>query len=137
IFENILTAGVQQPIQIIVMIGILFYLHWQMTLGVMVIAPVIGGTLYHFARTLRRNTRKEKKRSDRLSSSMTEGLANVRLVKALGTEGMEVRKFNRQSMEVFHYIMKRRIAKFGSRPIMEWLGTLAAGGVALAGGYMI
>jgi subfamily B ATP-binding cassette protein MsbA len=137
ILEGLMSDGIQQPITLVTMFSILMFLSWQLTLGVMLILPVIGGLLYYFARVLRKNTRKQKEKSDELSSSLTESLSNIRLVKAFGTEKLEIAKFHERSMALFRYIMARRLVKFGSSPLMELLGSLAVGGVILFGGWMI
>lgn len=137
ILESLLSDGVQQPITLICMFGVLLWLSVPLTLGVMLLLPVIGGLLYYFARVLRRNTRKQKKKADELSSSLTESLNNIRLVKAFGTEEVETAKFHARSMELFRYMMARRVAKFGASPLMEFLGSLAAAGVIMCGGWMI
>ncbi len=137
ILENMLSAGVQQPVQIATMFGMLCYLDWNMTKWVLVVVPIVGGILYYFARTLRKNTRKEKSKADQLSSNMTESLTNIRLVKAFGTEKIEIGKFHKRTQELFRYMMARRIAKFASGPIMEWLGACTLGCVALIGVFRI
>ncbi len=137
IMESMITAGVQEPFSIIALLGLMFYYDWRLTLGVLIIAPLVTGILYNFARALRKNTRQEKKRADQLSLAMTESLNNIRLVKAFGTETTEVKKFHARTQSLFKYMMARRVAKFASRPIMEWFGTVAAGGVILVGGWMI
>lgn len=137
ILENILSNGVQQPVTIFATLGWMFWQDWRMTAGVMLMVPIVGGILYAFARSLRKNTRQEKAKTDQLSSNMTESLTNIRLVKAFGTESIEIAKFHKRTQELFYYMMARRIAKFASRPIMEWLGTVAGCGVVLAGAWMI
>lgn len=137
ILENILSTGVQQPVQITAMFGMLCYLDWSMTQKVLIIVPIVAVILYFFARSLRKNTRQEKSKSDQLSSIMTESLTNIRLVKAFGTETVEREKFHKRTQELFRYMMARRIAKFASGPIMEWLGATTLGCVALIGVYRI
>ncbi|MCL5269315.1 MAG: ABC transporter ATP-binding protein/permease [bacterium] len=137
VLEGLIADGIQQPITIFFMFCMLLYFSVRLTLGVILILPVIGVLLYYFARVLRKNTRQQKKKTDQLSSSMTESLNNIRLVKALGTETTEMQKFHDRSMALFRYMMARRIVKFGSSPLMEFLGMVAVGGVLLAGGWMI
>lgn len=137
ILENILSTGVQQPVQITAMFGMLCYLDWDMTKKVLIIVPIVAAILYGFARSLRKNTRKEKSKTDQLSANMTESLTNIRLVKAFGTEEIEIGKFHKRTQELFRYMMARRIAKFASGPIMEWLGATTLGCVALVGTYRI
>ena len=137
ILNGMLSDGVQQPITLLMMFGLLFLFSVKLTLIVCLIVPIVAGLLYYFAKVLRKNTQKQKRKADLVSSSLTESLTNIRLVKAFGTEDLELRKFHIRSMELFRYMMARRMAKFGSAPIMECLGMTAAGAVMIAGGYMV
>jgi subfamily B ATP-binding cassette protein MsbA len=137
VINILLTSGIQHPITIIIMVTILFMTNARMTFHVMLIAPVIGGFLYHFARVIRKNTRKQKKQMDKLSSTLTEALTNIRLVKAFGTETHEIKKYRDQRIKLFKYVMARRVAKFGSAPVMEFITMTAVCMVILIGGYTI
>jgi subfamily B ATP-binding cassette protein MsbA len=137
ILESLMQDGFQQPLTLAVMFAILVILSAPLTLGVLVVLPLIGAILYYFARVLRRNQRKQKRQADQLSSGLTESLNNIRLVKALGTEPVEVSKFHVQSMRLFRYLMAQRIAKFASSPVMELLGAVAFGGALLLAGWMV
>ena len=137
ILESFLSDGVQQPITIVFMFIFLLLLNARLTFGVLIVMPVVGGLLYYFAKVLRRNTRKQKKKEDLLSMGLTESLNNIRLVKAFGTEDLEVSKFHARTLALFRYMMARRIAKFGASPLMEFLGSIAGSGVLLVGGWMI
>ena len=135
--ERLASDGIQQPVTIVIMLGLLIYLSFTLTLVVMLILPLVGWLLYYFAKVLRRNVRKQKTKNDKLSSGMTESLNSVRLVKAIGTEDLEITKFHRQSMDIFAYMMGRRIAKFASGPMIETLSMLSAAGVIMLGAWMI
>lgn len=137
ILEGMLSEGVQQPITILAMFGVLIYLNATLTMYVMLILPLTGGLLYYMARVLRKNTAKQKKKEDQLSSSLTESLSNIRLVKAFGTEDIEIGKFHERTLALFRYIIARRMAKFGSSPMMEFFGSIAVSGILIGGGWMI
>ena len=131
-----LTDGIQQPVTLLVMFIILLLLSWHLTLAVMVVLPALDGLLFSIATPLQQNARKQKKKTDDLSSRMTESLANIRLVKAFGAEAIEIYKFRQRQLTLFRYMMARRMAKFGSGPLMEFLATVAMGGAILLGGWM-
>ena len=137
ILDGLMSDGVQQPITLVCMFALLLFLSVKLTLGVMLVLPVVGVLLFIFARILRKNTRKQKKKADQLSSSLTESLTNIRLVKAFGTEEVEIGKFQKRWLALFKYMMARRMTKFGSSPLMESIGAVAVGGVILTGSWMI
>jgi len=137
IIDKLLTDGIQQPITLICYFLALIYISPRMTLLVIVALPPIGLILYNFNRVLRKNTRKQKEKADELSGSMSESMFNIRLVKAFGTEEIEIGKFLNRSMVLFRYVMDKRLAKFASGPVMEFLGTVMACMILIVGGYMI
>lgn len=137
IISKILLDGIQEPLNLLMSSIALIYISPQLTLVTVVLLPPIGIMLYAFSKTLRNNMRQQKKKSDKLTHTLTEALHNARLIKAFGTEDLEAQKFVKRSRDLFRYTMNRRIAKFASGPIMELFGTLAICGVLLLGGYMI
>jgi ATP-binding cassette, subfamily B, bacterial MsbA len=136
-FKKVLSDGIQQPLNLMAYASILLIISPRLTLVVATLVPPIGVMVLVFSRILRKNTRKQKKKADELGSVTTEALFNVRLVKAMGTEREEVRKYVKRRKELFKYFMQRRIVKFASGPIMEFLGMLTASAVVLLGGYVI
>ncbi|MBI1783528.1 ABC transporter ATP-binding protein [Candidatus Sumerlaeota bacterium] len=137
IIDKILTDGIQEPLNLMAYTLALFYLSPRLTLIVFLITPPLGILIYFFNNTLRKNTKRQKKKADELAGSMSESLFNIRLVKAFGTEEVEIKKYIYRATVLFKYIMNRRLAKFGSGPIMEFLGVLMASGVLVLGGMMI
>lgn len=133
IFSGLLLDGIQQPINIFFYLIILLVISPRLTLIALPIIPVAGALFYYIAHALRKNTIKQKKMGDRLSSGMTESLRNIRLIKAFGTENLENEKFHLQSMDMFRQLMARRLAKFGGPPTIEWLGSMVMGGIILFG----
>lgn len=137
VVQYMISTGIQAPLTVVIMFGVLLYLSVKLTLGVMVVLPVVGGLLYLFARQIRKNTKKQRKKSDVLSHTLTESLNNVRLVKAFGTEQCELDKFHDRTMDLFKYVMRQKMAKFGAAPLMEVIGSLSFGAVVVVGAYMI
>ena len=136
IIDKLLSDGIQQPLNLMMFSVALIYISPQLTLIVAALLPPIVIMLFTFSRILRRNVRKQKKKADKLASSMTESLFNIRLVKVFGAEAIELAKFKKFRLALFRLAMRRRLVKFAAGPIMEFTGTVAACGVLLLGGYM-
>lgn len=137
VFDKLIADGVQQPLNLIAYGGALVIISWRLSLLSAILIPVLGVILYFFSKSLRKITKKQKKKADQLTSSMTEALNNIWIVKAFGTEGEEIDKAIRIRMKIFKYMMQRRLVKFASGPLFEFLGALMACGVVLLGGYVI
>ena len=102
-----------------------FYYSWRLTLGALVIAPLIGLLTARFGRSLRNLARESYEGSQRLVDTAQEALANHNIVKAYVAEERERRRFS----EVARQIMRAhlRTAKInGLAPTtIELLGVLA------------
>ncbi|HUT25839.1 MAG TPA: ABC transporter ATP-binding protein [Sumerlaeia bacterium] len=136
-FDVIIKNAALEFIRLLFLMTLLLVINVKLTAYVFLgVLPIIG-LLAWFAQVIKRVTRKQKRRRDVLSAAMNESLGNVRLVKSMSTEELECEKFDGHNFKLFYYEMKRRIAKFGTSPIMELLGSLGVGGVLLAGGYAV
>ncbi|NQU44097.1 ABC transporter ATP-binding protein [bacterium] len=135
--EYLIKDLLQQSIQLIFIISFLLILNYKMTLIAFVgLLPAVGLLLF-FARVLKKVTRKQKKRGDRLSATANESLQNVRLIKALTTEEHEIQKFCDENEKIFRLEMKRRIARFASSPLMVLLGSVGLGAILIMGGHIV
>jgi subfamily B ATP-binding cassette protein MsbA len=136
-FDVIIKNAVLELVRLLFLMTLLLVINAKLTTYVFLgVLPTIG-LLVWFAHVIKRVTRKQKRRRDVLSAVMNESLGNVRLVKSMSTEDLECEKFDTQNLKLFYYEMKRRIAKFGTSPIMEFLGAVGISGVLLAGGYAV
>lgn len=135
--RKMVSDGIQQPMNMIAFTALLIWISPRLFLLVTLLFPPLGLMIYYFSKVLRKNTKKQKKKIDELGSSTAESLFNVRLIKAMGTEMEEVDKYVKKRKQLFKYFMQRRLVKFASGPIMELLGTLAATGILIIGGYAI
>jgi subfamily B ATP-binding cassette protein MsbA len=131
------SEGIQQPLNLVAFAGVLIWISPRLFLLVTLLFPPLGGMIYYFSKVLKKNTRKQKQKIDEIGSATTESLFNVRLIKAMGTEQEEVDKYIKRRLQLFKYFMQRRLVKFASGPIMELMGTLAATGILIVGGYAI
>lgn len=135
--EYLIRDLLREGIRLFFIVSLLLYLSWKMTLVAFVgLLPAVALLLF-FARVLKRVTRKEKKRSDRLSASAVESLENIRLVKALTSENIESGRFEDQNFKIFQLEMKRRVARFAASPLMVFLGSIGLSAILLLGGYVV
>ncbi|MCX7045057.1 MAG: ABC transporter transmembrane domain-containing protein [Candidatus Sumerlaeota bacterium] len=137
LFEALIREAIQEPITITALLGVLFYLNWQLTLIALVVLPIAGLPLAHFSRRLRKMTRKSQRENDMLFSHAEEALRNYRIVKVYHSEEFEVRRFKKRNAKLFYYFLKQRVASFSQSPIMETMGMLGAIGVLMYGGMAV
>ncbi|MBN1868597.1 ABC transporter ATP-binding protein [Candidatus Sumerlaeota bacterium] len=137
IFDTLIKNAVTEVVKVLFVIVALFVISAKMTtLAFVGILPALA-LLTYFAKVLKKNARKQKRRRDLLSSAMNESLYNVRLVKALSTEDLECDRFDEHNNQLFFYLMQRRMAKFAASPAMELIGSVGLGLVLIVGGWAV
>ena len=73
-------------LQLIVVLGYLFYLNWQLTLATLVIAPLMALLIGYFGEKLLQYSRRSQNRTSNLSALLTEVFSGIRLIQAFAAE---------------------------------------------------
>src|SRR5690606_4380648 len=85
---------------------ILFWLNWQLTLGIIVLLAVFGGVMAVAFSRLRPIFRKRGELHARVTGRLGETLGGIRIIKAYGTEKREERVFTRGAHELFRNVAR-------------------------------
>jgi ATP-binding cassette subfamily B protein len=86
-------------LQLIVVFGYMFFVNWQLTCAVLVVAPVMGILIGFFGEKLLQLSRRSQNRISNLSSLLTEGLSAIRLVKAFAAEDYQLGLFAEEARQ--------------------------------------
>jgi len=86
-------------LQLIVVFGYMFFVNWQLTCAVLVVAPVMGILIGFFGEKLLQLSRRSQNRISNLSSLLTEGLSAIRLVKAFAAEEYQLGLFAEEARQ--------------------------------------
>lgn len=97
-------------LQLIAIMGYMIYLNWQLTLGALVIIPMMALLISWFGEKLLRYSRESQDRISDLSSLLTEVFSGIRLIKAFVAEDYEIARFTEEAE-------KNRRAKYLSERI--------------------
>ncbi len=97
-------------LQLIVIMGYMIYLNWQLTLGALIIIPLMALLISWFGEKLLRYSRESQDRISDLSSLLTEVFSGIRLIKAFVAEDYEIARFAEEAE-------KNRRAKYLSERI--------------------
>ncbi|MGK7936660.1 MAG: ABC transporter ATP-binding protein [Xenococcaceae cyanobacterium] len=84
-------------LQLIVVLGYLFYLNWQLTLATLIVAPLMAVLIGIFGEQLLKFSRRSQNKISNLSSLLTEVFSGIRLVKALAAEDYEIERFAQEA----------------------------------------
>jgi len=80
-------------LQAIVVIGYMVYLNWQLTIGALIIAPLMAILIGVFGEQLLNYSRRAQQKISNLSALLTEVFGGIRLVQAFAAEDYEIRRF--------------------------------------------
>lgn len=80
-------------LQLIAVMGYMIYLNWQLTLGALIIAPLMVLLISWFGEKLLSYSRDSQNRISDLSALLTEVFSGIRLIKAFVAEEYEISRF--------------------------------------------
>jgi subfamily B ATP-binding cassette protein MsbA len=102
-----------------------FYYSWRLTLGALMIAPIIAVLTARFGRSLRNLARESFEGNKLLTDTAQEALANQNIVKAYRAEEREQERFAVAAQEIRRaHLRSARIAGI-SPPTIEMIGVMA------------
>jgi subfamily B ATP-binding cassette protein MsbA len=102
-----------------------FYYSWRLTLGSLLIAPIIGVLTAKFGKNLRNLARESFEGSQRLVDTAQESLANHNIVKAYRGEEREGRRFTNVARQIVSANLRTARIHGFAPPIIELIGVIA------------
>lgn len=111
-----------EPINILVMVGLLFIISWKLTLMAIVILPISAFLITKIGQSLRRKSRRTYKQIAEVMGILHEMLNNIRIVKAFATEDYENKRFKEATHHHFFLSFRKKKLSVLSSPLNEILG---------------
>lgn len=115
----------RESFTLIAFLGASFYYSWRLTLGSLVIAPIVGLLTARFGRALRNLSRESFEGSQRLVDTAQEALANQHIVKAYRAEGRERQRFSDVARQIMRANLRTAKINGFAPPTIEMIGILA------------
>ncbi|NEQ26639.1 MAG: ABC transporter ATP-binding protein, partial [Microcoleus sp. SIO2G3] len=84
-------------LQLIVLLGYMIYLNWQLTLATFIVAPLMGVLIGWFGEQMLKFSRRSQNRISNLSALLTEVFSGIRLVQAFAAEEFEIERFAQEA----------------------------------------
>lgn len=84
-------------LQLIVVLGYMVWLNWQLTLATLIIAPLMALLIGWFGTLLLKVSRRSQNRISNLSSLLTEVFSGIRLVQAFAAEDYIIDRFSKEA----------------------------------------
>jgi len=127
----------KNPVMIIVCLGMMIAISWQLTLFVLILLPIAGVVMGRVGKRLKRKSLELQNQWGGLMSSIEETLGGLRIIKAFNAEDKVKGRFHAGN-QVF-YRLSNSVARRQqlAHPMSEFLGTTAIAIVLWFGGSLI
>ena len=127
----------QSPIIILVTLGCMVYMSWELTLFVLIMLPLIGLLIGKVGKNLKRHSRQGQDKMGEILSLVEETLSGLRIIKAFNAEKKMDNRFtleNESYRRIQNRLMRRRSL---AHPVSEFMGTIAIILILWYGGTLI
>lgn len=132
-----LVSVLRDLVQVVVLLGVVFYLDWKMALVSLVILPLAAIPIIKFGKWFRRNSTRNQQTVALVSGAMHETIVGHRIVKAFGMEAYENRRFSGLVDRLYKITAKEAQLSSMLHPLMELIGGLAFAGIIWYGGHQV
>lgn len=139
--ENSIMASLdmmfKDPVMIIVCLGMMIAISWQLTIFVLILLPLAGFVMGTVGKSLKRKSLEGQNQWGLLMSMIEEVLSGLRVIKAFTAEEKVQKRFHEENNKFFS-ISKRVMRRHElAHPMSELLGTAAIAIVLWFGGSLI
>lgn len=124
---------IRETVALISFIGAAFYYNWRLTLGALIIAPVIAFLTSEFGKRLRRLAEMSLEGNKDLNDKSQETLSNHIIVKAYGAEIREKNRFVSAAKLIARANLRSASISATSPPTIELIGVIAIAGMLFFG----
>jgi subfamily B ATP-binding cassette protein MsbA len=127
----------RDPIKIIMYLGTMLIISWQMTLFVFILLPVVGLIIGWVGKSLRKTSMAGQTQMGSLMSQIDEMLSGLRIVKAFNAEKHIAGRFQNTNNAYTSLMNKINRKRFLASPLSEFLATVAVVAIMWYGGTMV
>ena len=139
--ENSITSSIdmliRQPIAIIVCFSTMIFVSWQLTIFVIIVAPLAGYLMGIVGRKLKAQSTSVQGKWGDMLSQLDETLGGLRIIKAFIAERKMLQRFVNINEEYRNEASAMAIRQSAAHPMSEFLGTIIIVVVLWFGGYLI
>ena len=139
--ENSITSSIdmliRQPIAIIVCFATMLTVSWQLTLFVIIVAPLAGWIMGVVSRKLKGQSASVQAKWGDMLAQLDETLGGLRIIKAFIAENKMLQRFININEEYRDEVNAMAMRQNAAHPMSEFLGTIIIVVVLWFGGYLI
>jgi ATP-binding cassette, subfamily B, bacterial MsbA len=124
VFSEYLALGFRHIFTLFFLLAVLLLTSWKMTLGSVVLLPMVVWPVRTLGKKIRRSTEKIQTGVGELSQILEETVSGNRVVKAFGMEDFEIGKFRESARRLLRENMRWIRAAVATSPMMDLLGAV-------------
>ena len=124
---SVLKDVFQQGLTFVVLLGLVFYLNWQMAMTVFVVLPISAWVLVWAGQRIRKFSRRGQESIGSMASVLKEAFSGIKIVKAYSQEDRETMRFSQTNKAIRSAKIKSSRVTAMSSPLLEIIGV---GGIA-------
>ncbi|MCL1464938.1 ABC transporter ATP-binding protein [Argonema galeatum] len=124
-------------LQLIVVLGYMIYLNWQLTLATFIVAPLMGILIGWFGEQMLKFSRRSQNQISNLSSLLTEVFSGIRLVQGFAAEEYQIQRFATEAESNRQAKYATEKLKAIQNPVVGFLYAISVMLLFLLGGWQI
>ena len=128
---------ISEIIKVVFFLGIAFYIDFDLTLGVMVVTPILVITVRRYAKRLKHSGRQRQEALDGLNSKLQETLSGIRVIRAFATEKYEINNFKKKNNNLKKIAVRSARYNAKANSIMEALNYIIIALLLMFSGYRV
>jgi len=122
---------IREPLTAVFMFGLALYRDWQLTLIIVVVAPLFVLIFSKSGKKVRKNQGDVQEEASHLTHTIGEGISGYKITKAFNLENFQNIRFKGAQDRFFGSLMKTTFVEEMAHPFVELVGALAFSGVIL------
>lgn len=134
---SLLADAVREPVNLVAILGTLFYINWKLTLLVMVSAPILIIASKSIGQSVRKYSFIQQKIWEDFTSVLKESLDGIRIIKAFNLERHMADRFQDTTTKILAVRRKILSREELAGPVFELLGACTLSGILYYAGYQV
>ncbi|EKA4466682.1 multidrug ABC transporter ATP-binding protein [Vibrio parahaemolyticus] len=125
-YELLIATVVKNVVMIVVMLGVMFFMSWKLTLVVLVLLPIVIGFMYLFKQLSTDSYRRMRDLLTDINANLSESIQGMSVIQLMQQEERFNKQFNKLTAE--HLVASKKVIRLNGyllRPLMDLLAGLA------------
>ena len=136
-FTQTIQKLINEPINLIVFLILLFIINVKLTLYVFITVPISAYIIVKLGQSIRRKAKRSSIQIAGITNILQETLSGIRIVKAFNMENSEVGRFVKESFKYFQLIFRQAKLRHFITPVNDMIGVLLGVVLLWIGGYEV